>query len=257
MARPQKEGLDYFPLDVEMDDKVKLIDAKLGAIGFGILVKLWQIIYANGYYIKWAEKELLLYKNRINADINLINDVINECLKWDIFNQDIFDKYNILTSKGIQKRFIEAVKRRQTITLTNELFLIEIPENFKPCIKIIPITIINANRNSKNADIGTQSKVKKSKVKKSIKNIVDKPQKFIPPIVEEVKNYCQERNNNVDAEMFIDFYSSKGWIVGKSKMKDWKAAVRTWEKRGGQNGQATKDTRADRFKEYDKSKFLA
>lgn len=54
--------------------------------------------------------------------------------------------------------------------------------------------------------------------------------KFIPPDVDEVMAYCRERNNNVDAERFVDFYASKGWMVGKTKMKDWKAAVRNWEK---------------------------
>lgn len=61
----------------------------------------------------------------------------------------------------------------------------------------------------------------------------DKPKRkvFTPPTVEEVKQYCQERNNNVDAETFVDFYECKGWMVGKNKMKDWKAAVRTWERK--------------------------
>ena len=53
--------------------------------------------------------------------------------------------------------------------------------------------------------------------------------KFIPPTVEEVRKYCNERNKGVDAQAFVDFYESKGWYVGKNKMKDWKAAVRTWE----------------------------
>ena len=55
-------------------------------------------------------------------------------------------------------------------------------------------------------------------------------QRFTPPTLEEVKSYCLERNNKVDAQRFIDFYESKGWMIGKSKMKDWKACVRTWEK---------------------------
>lgn len=54
--------------------------------------------------------------------------------------------------------------------------------------------------------------------------------KFKPPTLEEVKAYCSERNNGVDAQRFIDFYTSKGWMIGKNPMKDWKAAVRTWEK---------------------------
>lgn len=59
--------------------------------------------------------------------------------------------------------------------------------------------------------------------------------KFAPPSVEEVKAYCQERNNNVDPEAFVDFYTSKGWKVGSNPMKDWKACVRTWEKRKTEN----------------------
>lgn len=59
----------------------------------------------------------------------------------------------------------------------------------------------------------------------------EKNKGFTPPTLEEVKNYCKERNNGVNADNFIDFYSSKGWFIGKNKMKDWKAAVRTWEKR--------------------------
>lgn len=55
--------------------------------------------------------------------------------------------------------------------------------------------------------------------------------RFAPPSVEEVKAYCEERGNSVDPESFVDFYESKGWKVGSNPMKDWKAAVRTWEKR--------------------------
>ena len=60
----------------------------------------------------------------------------------------------------------------------------------------------------------------------------DKPTRtrFIPPTLEDVQAYCKERNNNVDAERFINYYTSNGWKVGKNKMKDWKSAVRTWEK---------------------------
>lgn len=54
---------------------------------------------------------------------------------------------------------------------------------------------------------------------------------FVPPSLGEVKAYCLERGNRVDAQRFVDFYSAKGWMVGKNKMKDWKAAVRTWEGR--------------------------
>jgi predicted phage replisome organizer len=65
-------------------------------------------------------------------------------------------------------------------------------------------------------------------------NVPSKPsrsKRFVPPTVEEVKAYCLERGNCVDPQRFVDYYSSNGWMVGKNKMKDWKAAVRTWEQR--------------------------
>lgn len=77
---------------------------------------------------------------------------------------------------------------------------------------------------------------------------------FIPPTVEEVSAYCAERGNSVDPEAFVDFYASKGWMIGKNKMKDWKAAVRTWEqgdkrkgvKNGGRNQKSVEGSTAGR-----------
>lgn len=57
-----------------------------------------------------------------------------------------------------------------------------------------------------------------------------KAKRFVKPTVEDISDYCQERASNVDAVKFFDYYSSNGWRVGKNPMKDWKAAVRTWEK---------------------------
>ena len=61
------------------------------------------------------------------------------------------------------------------------------------------------------------------------KNI--KKEKFTKPTINEIQEYCTERNNSVNAESFFNFYESKDWYVGKNKMKDWKAAIRTWEQR--------------------------
>lgn len=62
-----------------------------------------------------------------------------------------------------------------------------------------------------------------------------KIKKFVKPTIEEIQSYCIERNNGINAEAFYDFYESKDWFVGKNKMKDWKACVRTWEKRESKN----------------------
>jgi hypothetical protein len=77
----------------------------------------------------------------------------------------------------------------------------------------------------------TQVRLGKDRLGEDSNNSGASPRKnFTPPTLEEVKAYCNERNNKIDAERWYDFYSSKGWMIGKNKMKDWKAAVRTWEK---------------------------
>jgi predicted phage replisome organizer len=77
-------------------------------------------------------------------------------------------------------------------------------------------------------------KIREDKRKEDIDNIASKKTKqernIIPPTLEMVQAYCRSRGNNIDAQAFIDFYDSKGWVIGKSRMKDWQAAIRTWER---------------------------
>ncbi len=89
----------------------------------------------------------------------------------------------------------------------------------------------------------TQDRIELGNSKESIEIDINKEKNkrknFIKPTIEEVKEYCLERNNNIDAENFIDYYNSNGWKVGKNPMKDWKATIRTWERRNnGGNGNA-------------------
>ena len=80
-----------------------------------------------------------------------------------------------------------------------------------------------------------KSPIKKSNINIKKENLLteikEKNTRFLPPTVEEVDDYCKYRGNGVDAQKFVDFYASKGWKVGNSPMKDWRACVRTWEKR--------------------------
>lgn len=91
-----------------------------------------------------------------------------------------------------------------------------------------------------NGYIGKVSIDKDSKEKDSKEDSVgeEKSKRFYPPTIDEVKQYCEERKNNIDPMAFIDFYSSKGWMIGKNRMKDWKAAVRTWERKRKEQSKA-------------------
>jgi hypothetical protein len=104
----------------------------------------------------------------------------------------------------------------------------------------------------------TQDRLGKDRLgKDSIKeDVSDKPKRsvFTPPTYEEVNAYCLERKNGIDAQSFIDFYESKGWMIGKDKMKNWKAAIRTWENR--RKAEQTKKTDIPSDDDYDFSNFL-
>lgn len=82
------------------------------------------------------------------------------------------------------------------------------------------------------------------------KKEINKEKRFIKPTIEEIQQYCDERNNGINANAFYDFYESKNWYVGKNKMKDWEACVRTWEQRNKTAKQ--KDTAEDIIKKYRK-----
>jgi hypothetical protein len=162
MPRPNKSGLDYFPLDVDLDDKIELIEAKHGLLAFGFIIKLFQAIYKNGYYIEASEDRLLLISKRVNVDINFTNAVIADALKWKLFDDKIYNKYNILTSCGIQKRYIEATKRRKEVDFYKEFLLTDPVKLYQGKVNV-NIIKINADINSKKDDDNPQSKVKESK----------------------------------------------------------------------------------------------
>ncbi len=90
-----------------------------------------------------------------------------------------------------------------------------------------------------------EGKKNKKERKENISNSV----RFTPPSLEEVQDYCKSRRNGLDAQAFVDFYSSKGWMIGKNKMKDWKAAVRTWERKSQTRQEET--AKHDRISEVD------
>ena len=190
MSRPLKTGLDYFPMDVEMDDKVELIEAKHGITGFGVLVKLYQKIYKEGYFINVTEETLLILSKRINVDINKVNEVIKDCLKYDIFSDKLYKSFKILTSAGIQKRYLQAVDRRKDIELIKKYIIVD-------------INGLNVNINWINDGNSTQSKVKESIVKESI---FETAQKFY-------SEQCQVNGQNSSYKQFADF------ILGANKLE--------------------------------------
>ncbi|MCK4446999.1 MAG: DUF4373 domain-containing protein [Candidatus Marinimicrobia bacterium] len=195
MPRPIKEGLDYFPLDVNLDDKIYMVECELGLTGFALLIKLFIKIYKNGYYINWTGKTAKMFSRQNNTEIDVVNKLIDVCINEEIIDKYLYKKYNVLTSRGIQKRYLEAVKRRKEIVLIKKYMLVEIVE------KSINVNIrwIDVNNNSINDNDNKQSKVKKSKVKKSIKEVQNQPFKTL---IKEGKKKKPANNIEFDFELW-------------------------------------------------------
>ena len=187
MSRPTKQGVDYFPLDVYLDDKFKFIQIKYKLEGFAILIKLFQKVYSYGYWYMWTEDETLIFADENKADLELVNNVIEEAIKRDIFDKDLFDKYNILTSKGIQKRYKEIVRRRKDVEVKVEYLLIDndlgVNDNIKPTLGIHDDSKSTQSKVDKNKDIAAYfeilwslypNKVGKGQIKDSKKSEVYK-----------------------------------------------------------------------------------
>jgi len=130
----------------------------------------------------------------------------------------LLDNQKMATSKGTTKG--------TTVTIENY-------SDYQDCGTAQDTTEDTAQEHQKNikrTTKGTQTIKKECNNEKNERKENKDISRFAPPTTEEVSAYCLERKNHVDAERFHDFYESKGWLVGKTKMKDWKAAVRTWEK---------------------------
>ena len=155
-----KSGIDYFPLDVTLNAKFELIEAEFGLTGFGVVVHLLQEIYGKaGYYIEWTEEVALLFARKVGLGGSVVSEIIEASIRRGMFDKEKYDKYHVLTSKGIQERYFEAVSRRKTIEVDYNILLVNVAQ----ILPNVDIQAKNVNIFSKNADILRQSKVEKSR----------------------------------------------------------------------------------------------
>ena len=255
MPAPQKNGLDYFPLEVGFfsDKKIKRLRAKFGNDGVCVLLYLYTEIYREGYYIIYDDDLILDISDELNISENLTRQIADHLLSrtmltvCEMHGGNLAESVKVLTAKSIQRRFQLAKKGlKRDVFVEAECWLLEKSETLD-FIKMHPHdnkSEINPSKSEINDDKSEnyhtkESKGKERKVKESKEKeySADKPHtparaRFTPPTLEEVRQYCRERNSTVDPQRFIDYYTANGWRVGKNPMKDWKASVRTWEKNG-------------------------
>lgn len=214
MARPLSRGIEYYPLDVDFlnDLKIKKIVKSCGPNSIAIIILLLGNIYGDeGYFMKWDEDVCFLVADAVGAKEVYVKEVLKKCLQVDLFSSELFEKYKIITSKGIQKRFFEITKRRKRENLINEYLLVNVTETGVNVAET-PITVTETGVIVSKS---TQSKVKESKVKKSIKGDINN--KLISRLNSLLKipvypNFLTKINQNIDVEKLIEELSKSKWV---------------------------------------------
>ena len=199
-------GIEYFSLDVYLDDKFALIEAEFGLTGFAVVVKLFQKIYGQrGYYCEWNEDVALLFSRQNGVGGNVVSEIIKSALKRGIFDKNLYDKFGILTSKGIQKRYLEATKRRLKVDIKSQYLLINTAQKYKN----VNILSENVYIEDENVNRLEQSKVKESRVKESkvnddgLSSVVVCYENNVAPINQIVRDSMIDWLNDVDSDVII------------------------------------------------------
>ena len=143
MARPKKQGLDYFPFDVDFfeDDKVELIEAEFGYKSIVIIVKLLCKIYKNGYFYNWGDDECLLLAKQLGAGFvpKFVDEVVAGLVRRSFFDKTVFDSFRVLTSRGIQRRYIAVAKDRQKDDQPPNYWLLDVSRPETPVLPLFHI----------------------------------------------------------------------------------------------------------------------
>lgn len=223
MADPIK----FVQLDCHLDEKFEYIEAEFGLEGFAIIVKLLQRIYGGqGYYCEWSDRVALLFARKIGAGVNVVREVVSSALKEHIFDEEIFQKYGVLTSHGIQKRFADVAKRRAVIFDKPEYVIDTCAQISENVCNQAP-NVCNSGQNVCNQ---TTSKVKQSKAKLSE---VKEATAASPPSSQNIRDFLiEEYGSDVvsDYEQRLDSWAAK---KGGAFHGDRYATIRKWIEKDG------------------------
>ncbi|RHJ78086.1 Lin1244/Lin1753 domain-containing protein [Parabacteroides sp. AM08-6] len=211
----------YFSHDADAmnDPKCMLLISQLGMEGYGAF---------------WGLVELLRVQPEYKMSIELIPAIAARFQMSEAKLKTVISSFGLFHVTEDYFFYSQSLRDRMQLMLDKkkQQILAGIKSGEVRRMKALAATDVVANKEGTtferpSNDLRT-NKIKESKYKKE--SIKKKAKAFNPPELFEVEEYCKQRNNNVDASRWWNFYQSKGWMVGKNKMKDWKAAVITWEK---------------------------
>jgi len=259
MARPRKKSIDWYRMDSSWrnDKKMKLLMARHGRLGVALYQDIVTECYRDEGYFFVADTAgidlLLLEYGHSALDARAI---IESCLELNLFDGNTYKKHAVLTSKRIQEEYSFAKTNNRA---HNSLLMSDSLYNLSETIVCEGENYSYGNEPNEETPVIPQDCVLPTNLPNHT-NLTNQESirartRFTPPSVDEVEEYRKERKSTIDPHRFVDFYASKNWMVGKNKMKDWKAAFRGWESRKQQPTNFVSDTVTDdyiqKLKEYE------
>lgn len=229
MARKIAVGISYFPLDTAFlrDTKVRRVLMACGANSIAVILALLSSIYEDeGYYIKLSEDLPFVIADTVGITEGATKEIISKLVQVGFFEKKLCSKFKILTSKGIQERYLKACERRKEVKIIKDYSLINIDEYTN--VVYVDINGIDVYINQENVYKGTQNIVKDSKVNKSkVYNT--------PPSINNIYNtaYCDAEIDQEKFEKVVELYNYSGFQNISPSVKDTlieftKAYPMTW-----------------------------
>ena len=239
MARPNKTGIDYFPFDVDffLNDKLQLIEGEFGMKGGYITIRLLCKIYKNGYYYKWGADECLLFTKNMGVESvskNNVDEVVKGLLRRGFFDETVFKSFNVLTSKGIQRRYLQATAERKEVEINKDYWLIELPKNIPKTVNP-PTNEVNRSNNTINRSNNPQSIVKETKqnnifLENAAREVSEREREIFFEILFFEKGIKSAKS---EVERFVNHYQSTGWVNKNGvAIHDRCSLLRNWDTKG-------------------------
>lgn len=205
----------YFSHDADAmnDPKCMLLISQMGMEGYGAF---------------WALVELLRVQPEYKMSLELIPAIALRLQISEVKLKTVISAYGLFCVTDDCFFFSQSLRNRMQLMMDKKQQQILAGIKSGQVRKMKALAAKNERPSNDLQTTIEQRKEKKGNIKK--KEYKEKASAFVPPHLSEIEEYCKDRGNSVDASRFYDWYTANGWMVGKNKMKDWKAAVRTWEK---------------------------
>lgn len=213
MARPNAVGISYFPLDTSFlrDIKIRRVLKACGAGSIAVIVALLSSIYEEeGYYIKLNEDLPFVIADTVGVTEGSTKEIINKLIQVAFFDKKLCNKFKILTSKGIQERYLKACERRKEVKIIKDYSLI----NFNEYTNIVYVGTngVNVYNNQVNDSNNEQSKVKESKLysREIDRDYVSRLNRLLK--IKVSSDFLSKINQNIDLDALIDGVSKSEWV---------------------------------------------